>query len=146
MSYSDIISDGGMDPRNRPGSAEYHEPEKKHAFVMWGEYETRIEALTKEVNFHKSLSAKAALSPPVTQEITRLKSIIEDMELKLDAAQSAQPAVQEPQPKRLTDEQIEALLPVIQLKGEAPKQAVWLTKKDALHFARAIESAHGIKE
>lgn len=75
-----------------------HSPstERKHTFVLWAEYETKIEALTNEVNFHKALSAKAMESPPVTQEITRLKSIIADMELAADAKPLAQHGEQQP--------------------------------------------------
>ena len=41
----------------------------------------------------------------------------------------------------LTDEEIDALLPKITLKGMDPKQQVWLTKKDAIAFVRAAETA-----
>ena len=106
-------------------------PEKKHPFQLWGEYETRIEALAREVSFHKSLSEKATQSPPVTQEITRLKSIIEDMQLKLDAAPPAQPA-QEP----LTSFEI--------ARCDKRECGVVWSWEDKLEFARAIEAAHGI--
>ena len=42
--------------------------------------------------------------------------------------------------KRLTNEQMAALLPVIHMKGEAPKRAVWLTRDDALRFGRQVEA------
>ena len=45
------------------------------------------------------------------------------------------------QPAPLTDEQIQALLPKVTLKGEDPKTQVWLTRKDAIAYARAIEAA-----
>ena len=41
----------------------------------------------------------------------------------------------------LSDDEIDALLPTITLKGLDPKQQVWLTKKDAIAFARAIIAA-----
>ena len=41
----------------------------------------------------------------------------------------------------LTDEEIDALLPKITLKGMGPKQQVRLTKKDAIAFVRAAEAA-----
>lgn len=47
--------------------------------------------------------------------------------------------------KPLTDEQMLELLPTVQLKNEKPIPMVWLTRKDALIFARSVEAAHGIK-
>ena len=56
-------------------------------------------------------------------------------------ATQAQPS----QALELSDDEIDALLPTITLKGLDPKQQVWLTKKDAIAFARAIIAAINAK-
>ncbi len=86
--YSDCKAWALEQAQPEPVSRTNPDGTEKHPFALWSDYETKIEALTREVAFHKSLSAKAEQSPPVTQEITRLNSIIEDLKL-------AQP---EPQP------------------------------------------------
>lgn len=58
------------------------------------------------------------------------------------ATNQAQPS----QALELSDDEIDALLPTITLKGLDPKQQVWLTqKKDAIAFARAIIAAINAK-
>lgn len=58
------------------------------------------------------------------------------------ATSQAQPS----QALELSDDEIDALLPTITLKGLDPKQQVWLTqKKDAIAFARAIIAAINAK-
>ncbi len=109
---------------------ELMDTEKKHAFVLWSEYESKIESLTNEAAFHKSLSAKALMTPPVTQEITRLKSIIEDMEL---AAASSQP-VREP----LTEDQVSRLYRQTALQDRI------FVRSDWEQGLRDGEAAHGI--
>ena len=54
-----------------------------------------------------------------------------------DAKEWAKPS----QAVELSDDEIDALLPTITLKGLDPKQQVWLTKKDAIAFASAISAA-----
>jgi hypothetical protein len=105
-------------------------PEKqKHQFVLWAEYEARIEALQNEAAFHKALSEKAMQSPPVTFEITRLKSVIEDMLLA-----SAAPPAQTP-PPRLTDDEVIEIAKLGWWKSDSD------ITSDGLDIARAIETA-----
>ena len=40
----------------------------------------------------------------------------------------------------MTDEELHDLLPTVQIKDEKPAPMVWLTRKDAFEFARAIEA------
>ena len=63
---------------------------------------------------------------------------------KLFAAAGASP-MKPSQARELSDDEIDALLPTITLKGLDPKQQVWLTKKDAITFARAIIAAINAK-
>ena len=54
-----------------------------------------------------------------------------------DAKEWAKPS----QALELSDDEIDALLPTITLKGLGQKQQIWLTKKDAIAFARTIIAA-----
>jgi len=76
--------------------------------------------------------------PPAPDEAAR-----EYMTGYSDGREWAQPS----QALELSDDEIDALLPTITLKGLDPKQQVWLTqKKDAIAFARAIIAAINAKE
>ena len=70
--------------------------------------------------------------PPAPSEAAR-----EYMTGYSDGREWAKPS----QALELSDDEIDALLPTITLKGLDPKQQVWLTKKDAIAFARAIIAA-----
>ena len=89
----------------------------------------REQALQRENERYKQVVRIQSAMMEAQQE-----SIISLMD---DAALKAQPV----QPAPLTDEQIQALLPKVTLKGEDPKTQVWLTRKDAIAYARAIEAA-----
>lgn len=116
--------------------------EQKHPFALWGEYETKIEALQNEVAFHKDLSEKAMQSPPVTFEITRLKSVIEDMLLA-----NADPPRREP----LSDEQAKRIAKVspvyapdgwVERRPEEYRREIECARLAGIRLA---EEAHGIK-
>lgn len=41
----------------------------------------------------------------------------------------------------LSNEEMKNLLPTVTVKGQDPKQMVWLTQKDALEYAYAVQAA-----
>ena len=84
-----------------------------------------------------ALTAAQQAQPPAPSEAAR-----EYMTGYSDAKEWAKPS----QALELSDDEIDALLPTITLKGLDPKQQVWLTKKDAIAFARAIIAAINAKE
>ena len=43
--------------------------------------------------------------------------------------------------KLLSNEEMKNLLPTVTVKGQDPKQMVWLTQKDALEYAYAVQTA-----
>ena len=86
-----------------------------------------------------AIKAYAALEA-LEAEVKHLNLHLKATQSGRDAAAGASP-VEPSQALELSDDEIDALLPTITLKGLDPKQQVWLTEKDAIAFARAIIAA-----
>ena len=92
--------------------------------------------IAREAGDKRAVLAEA-LAAPIPQPPAPSEAAREYMTGYSDGREWAKPS----QALELSDDEIDALLPTITLKGLDPKQQVWLTKKDAIAFARAIIAA-----
>ena len=92
--------------------------------------------IAREAGDKRAVLAEA-LAAPIPQPPAPSEAAREYMTGYSDGREWAKPS----QAGELSDDEIDALLPTITLKGLDPKQQVWLTKKDAIAFASAIIAA-----